>query len=295
MDKRAVDKLIKETYPELPPKLQQAARYVIDHPKAVALNSMRAVALDAGLPSSAMNRFAVQLGFDGYEPLRDVYRRWLAQGPGMFTERASALQQHDIQASASGLIQEIVEADCNNLAGIREPATTQSLNAACDLLVIARHVYVAGLRSLFPAAYYFNYACNMFRDNTRLLSGVAGVFADDLRHAKAGDTLIVFSYHPYAKDAISAVKFAREHGLKIIAVTDSAVSPVARHATVTILVSTTTPSIFPSVVPALSIAQTLVAMLIARAGRQSLKEIEKSEAQLQEFAVYAKDSKKAVR
>lgn len=290
MDKRAVDKLIKEKYPALPPKLQQAARYVIDNPKAVALNSMRTVASDAGLPSSAMNRFAVQIGFEGYEPLRDVFRRWLSQGTGVFTERASALQQHDTPASAASLIQEIVDADCSNLTAIRDPATVLSLNAACDVLGSSRHVYVGGLRSLFPAAYYFNYACNMFRDNTRLLSGVAGVFADDLRHARSGDTLVIFSYHPYAREAISAVKFARENGLRIIAITDSAVSPVARQASVTIIVSTTTPSIFPSVVPALSIAQTLVAMLIARAGRQSLKEIEKSEAQLHEFAVYAKDS-----
>jgi len=47
--------------------------------------------------------------------------------------------------------------------------------------------------------------------------------------------------------------------------------------------------LFPSVVPALSVAQTLVALLVARGGRASLQEIEESEAQLGKFAVYLKD------
>ena len=290
MDKRAIDKLIKEKYQELPPKLQQAARYVIDNPKAVALNSMRSVAADAGLPSSAMNRFACQLGFDGYAPLRDAYRKWLSQGAGMFAERATALQRHGTADNAENLIREIINADRTNLGHISDPATLEALNMASELLANTRHIFVAGLRSLFPAAYYFHYACNMFNHNTSLMTGLAGVFADDLRHAKIGDTLVVFSYHPYAREAIAAVRFAREQGLQIIAITDSAVSPVARQAAVAILVSTITPSFFPSVVPALSVAQTLIAMLISRGGKHSLKEIEKSEAQLREFAVYSRSS-----
>ncbi|MCJ9712309.1 MurR/RpiR family transcriptional regulator, partial [Bordetella hinzii] len=58
-----------------------------------------------------------------------------------------------------------------------------------------------------------------------------------------------------------------------------------------ILVSNATPSLFPSVVPALAVAQTLVALLVASGGRANLREIEKSEAQLKEFAVYLKDSR----
>ncbi len=120
------------------------------------------------------------------------------------------------------------------------------------------------------------------------LLGFAGTFADDLRRAGPNDALLVFSYEPYARDAISALRFARERGLRIVSVTDSVVSPIAAQASALIVAANTTPSLFPSVVPALSIAQALVALLVARGGRASLQEIEKSEAQLREFAVYLK-------
>ncbi|WP_442593467.1 MurR/RpiR family transcriptional regulator [Parapusillimonas sp. JC17] len=285
MDKLAVDRLIKEQFNQLSPTLQRAARYAIDNPRAIALNSMRTVASEAGLQASAMHRLARQLGFEGYEQLRSVYRGWLAQGTGSFSERATALQQHGGDGSER-LLAELVEADTGSLRGMTAPDTMKALTTARDLLSQARHIYTVGLRSLFPAAFYFNYACGMFMRNTTLLSGVGGIFADELRRSRQEDALMIFSYEPYARDSVAAVRFARERGLKVIAVTDSVVSPIASHADALIVVANTTPSLFPSVVPALSVAQMLVALLVADGGTASLEEIKRSEAQLRDFDVY---------
>ncbi|OZI29620.1 MurR/RpiR family transcriptional regulator [Bordetella genomosp. 7] len=289
MNKSAVDKLIEKQYDALPPTLQRAARYVIDNPQAIALHSMRTAAAEAGLQSSAMHRLARHLGFDGYEALRTVYRNWLANGAGSFSQRATALQQRGARDKTESLVRELVHADSGNLQSLLDPAGLDAIRAAADVLAGARHIYVAGLRSLFPAAFYFNYACGLFKHNTTLLSGIAGTFADDLRRAGPDDALLVFSYEPYARDAVSAVRFARGRGLRVVSVTDSVVSPIAARAAALIVVANATPSLFPSVVPALSVAQTLVALLVARGGRASLQEIEESEVQLRKFAVYLKD------
>jgi DNA-binding MurR/RpiR family transcriptional regulator len=289
MDKHSVDKLIEAQYPSLPTMLQRAARHVIDNPKDIALNSMRAVAASAGLQSSAMHRLARQLGFEGYESMRAVYRDWLSQGAGSFADRATALQQRGAGDKTEALARELLRADARNLEQMTEPATLAAFKTARDVLARARHIYIVGLRSLFPAAFYFNYACGMFRHNTTLLTGIGGIFADELRGAGAHDALVVFSYDPYARDTVSAVEYARAQGLHIVSVTDSAVSPIASQAEALIVVANATPSLFPSVVPALSVAQTLAAMLVASGGQASLQEVQKSEAQLRQFAVYLKD------
>ncbi|WP_459616206.1 MurR/RpiR family transcriptional regulator [Bordetella sp. 2513F-2] len=286
MDKRAVDELIEARYAELPPTLQRAARHAIDHPRSIALHSMRAVAAEAGLQASAMHRLARELGFEGYEALRDVYRRWLAQDGASFTQRATALQRRGHADKTESLVHELVDAELRNLQQLADPAVLAALRAARDILTGAARVFVAGLRSLYPAAFYFNYACGMFRGNTTLLSGMGGIFVDDLRHAAKGDALVVFSSEPYARDTVAAVRFAQKQGLKIISITDSAVSPISSQASALIVVPNATPSLFPSVVPALEIAQALVALLVASGGQASLKEIRKSDAQLRDFAVY---------
>lgn len=289
MDKRALEKQIEERYPTLPPILQQAARFAMDNPQDMALYSMRRVAALAGLQASAMHRLASQLGFSGYEAFRDVYRHWLAQGGDSFSNRASELQRRGRDDATQSLAKELLLADSQNLAELGSPETLEAIKAARATLADARRIYVLGLRSLFPAAFYFNYACAMFMDNTTLLTGIGGAFADGLRHAGAGDVLLVFSYHPYARETLNAVTFARQQGLRVVVVTDSVLSPVAPHAQALIVVGVATPSLFPSVVPALAVAQTLVALLIAQGGAESLKEIERSEAQLAQFSVYLQE------
>ncbi|GAA5234308.1 MurR/RpiR family transcriptional regulator [Verticiella sediminum] len=291
MDKREVDRLIEEQYPNLPPILQRAARYAIDNPKAIALNSMRSVAAEAGLQASAMHRLARQLGFDGYDAMREVYRTWLAEGTGSFAARASELQKRGAHDQAESLLAELVQAEFRNLQGLLEPGTQRAIAGARDVLAQARHIYVVGLRSLMPAAFYFNYACGMFLQNTTLLSGIGGTFADDLRRAGKEDALLVFSYAPYARDAVSAVRFAHAQGVRVVSVTDSAVSPIAAPATALVLLANATPSLFPSVVPALAVAQALAALLVAGGGKDSLRAIARSEAQLREFSVYHQDAR----
>lgn len=291
MDKRTLDQRIAQQFTSLTPKLQLAARYVLDHPRDVAMQSMRALAEQASVQAGVMLRLARELGFDSYEDFRTVFRVWLGQGEDTFSARASALQQRGPQNASARLVADMLQSETQNLAQTLGPGAADQLAAAHKLLARAKHIYVVGLRSLFPAAYYFSYACGLFRHDTTLLAGTGGVFTDALRKVGAGDAMVVFSAAPYARDTVSAVEFARERGASIVAITDSTVSPIAGPADALVLFANASPSLFPSVVPALSIAQTLVAIMVQGGGQASLDEIANSEAQLRRFDVYAGTSR----
>lgn len=49
MDKPTVDKIIQDSYASLTPAMKRSARFILDHPKSIALNSMRSVAAEAGI------------------------------------------------------------------------------------------------------------------------------------------------------------------------------------------------------------------------------------------------------
>ncbi len=87
MDKSAIDRQIEASFSEFPPKLRQAARYAIDNPKDIALQSMRAVAQRAGVQAGVMLRLARQLGFENYDAFRACYRIWMEQGDAPFSGR----------------------------------------------------------------------------------------------------------------------------------------------------------------------------------------------------------------
>ncbi|WP_160287261.1 MurR/RpiR family transcriptional regulator [Pseudomonas sp. QL9] len=286
MDKAQIEKHIENSFSKLSPTLQRAARYVLDHPNDIALESMRSVAAKAKLQPASMLRLARQLGFDSYEDLREIFRNWLTERDSPFSQRADALRRRSHDDQTGGLISEMLSTEMGNLEATFSAERYEQILAAHEVLTRAKHIYVVGLRSLFPAAYYFSYVCGMFLNNTTLLSGIGGSFADELRRIGPDDALVAFSYHPYAQDALRAVSFSRERGARIVSITDSPVSPIAAPADVLVVVRNATPSLFPSVVPALAVSQTLAGLLVANSNEDSLREIANSEAQLKSFQVY---------
>ncbi|GAB6054062.1 hypothetical protein JCM17960_28820 [Magnetospira thiophila] len=163
----------------------------------------------------------------------------------------------------------------------------ETLNQCAKQLQQARRIYVAGVRSCYPVAYYFHYACRMFLDNVTLLDGQGGTFADELRRIAPEDVLLTISFQPYSRQVVRAVDYAVEHGAGIIALTDSPLSPLLRSDKLTpLILPAVPPSFFHGVVPAMAVVQALVMLLITHGGASALSGLSDSESQLDAFEAY---------
>jgi len=286
MNKEEVEKLISDRYQSLPPKLKLAARHVLDSPQDIAIQSMRSVAADAQLQPAAMLRLARELGFDTYEAFRALYVTWLSSGEMTFVARAKLLRKRRVSNGQEKLFAEMYDTEMVSLDRTLGAANSAAFEAAIKVLAVARRFYVLGLRSLFPAAYYLDYACRLFSDKSVLLAGVGGVLADELRRASSKDALVVFSFEPYARLTVEAVQFAAERHVKIIAITDSVVSPVALGASVVVRAPNAGPALVPSILPAMAVAQALASLMVTAGGAATLREIARSDAQLHRLHAY---------
>ncbi len=281
---------LQDVYPRLSPQLRRAAHYLIDRPDEIAFTSMRQLADRADVQPATMVRLAQALGFDGYESLREPFRDVLRRQPAGFGQRARKLlartgRRRKGRALAQ-LANEMIAADRDNLSLSLEAIGSDELADAANVLANARRIYVVGQRSLFPAAFYVHYACSMFREDMVLLDGNGGTFADRLRGISSEDAMLVFSFEPYSRGAVEAAEFAAARGTTIVAVTDSLVSPRSSLTRHMLLVGTDTPALFKSVVPVLSIAQVLVAQILAQGGQSALTSVAESEHQLDTFGAY---------
>lgn len=287
-----VDELIERRFPGLSPRLQQAARYIVDNPQHVAVRSMRDVAGSASVDPSTMVRLAQDLGFKGYEALRDCYRRKLLDVEHAWTGRAKRLRSRSGGADAGMILGDLLEQSQRNLAHTFAPEQLAALDKARDMLHAARSIFVVGLRSLFPIAFFLHYELRLFSSKSVLLTGTGGTFADDLRLARREDVAIVFSYRPYARDAVRAVEFAKAQGASVIAVTDSKLSPVARKADLAIIVSNSSTSLLPTVVPFLAVAEALATLMVSVGGEETMRALARSEEQLRSFRVYEDEGRR---
>ncbi|MGF7159230.1 DNA-binding MurR/RpiR family transcriptional regulator [Rhodoligotrophos appendicifer] len=287
LEPAAIVELLKSRFGQLSPKLRAAARFVIDHPEEIAINSMRATAKRADVHPNTMLRIARELDFDSYQSFRDCFRKNAVRGSRAdWLRRAHAVREHYPQGPSGPILSEHIEREMSNIRDTFSAENIASLEKAVAIIDKCRRIYVVGLRSMFAVSYYFHYVCRFFSGKTILLTGTGGTFADELRGMEVSDVLLVFSYRPYTMDAVKAVNFARKRGAKIITVTDSRVSPVTNEDSLNFIVNNSSDSLFPTVLPAFAIAQALAHLLVSTGDSNVMETISRSQEQLDNFGVY---------
>jgi DNA-binding MurR/RpiR family transcriptional regulator len=284
MDYAKLSKALADGFPSLSPQLQLAARHVLDRPDDVALMSMRGLAANAGVHPTTMVRLARRFDFQSFNDFRRLFQKRLRGHPSDYARRARDLQKH--AGGAQDLVAAVMEKGLANLRQSFEVNGAERFQRAVENIIAGRRVYMAGLRSCYPVAFYFHYIYRVFRDNGVLLHGQGGTFSDELRNFTAADVVVAISFEPYSKETVAAVEFARARGGSAVALTDSLISPLARSADSVLLIENESPSFFHSVAPAMSAVEALVALMVADGGPAALKAIGDSETQLNQFDAY---------
>ena len=277
---------IVETFDHMPAQMRAAARYVLERPRDVALLSMREQARQAEVKPATMTRFAQRLGFDGYEAVRALYADAIRSGGLGFAGKADAQVARQKRSGDRALASDMIASLKRQIERLEEPTTLDAIAEAAAMLASAERIFCLGLRACHPVAWNLQYVLSLLGERVILLDAVAGVGADPIRSATAKDVLFAVSVEPYTRATIEAARYAVLSGLPVVALTDSAVSPLARIARRTILVSTEGPSFFHSMTPAFFAGEILAAIVAGRGGEDSLRALRRSETQLQAFRVH---------
>ncbi|MCF8481640.1 MAG: MurR/RpiR family transcriptional regulator [Rhodospirillum sp.] len=274
----------------LGPGARRAAAWLLDHPEDVALLSMRRLAEAAGVPPATMTRLAQSLGWGGFEGLRapflDRLRNGGEDGDFLVGFRASAARE---EADQGGAARAVVRREISALSTLATLEAEAAVARAVEVMSSARRVFCLGVRGSHAPAYVFHYGYQLMRDNAVLVEGGGATFMDCLRGIGPGDVLLAVSERPYARLTVMARDHALAQGAKVVALTDSARSPLAAGAEALVILPRGGGTFFPGLGPALCVVQMLLAHLAARGGEDALTRIKASERQLAAFDAFWHD------
>lgn len=267
-------------------QLQKAGRYVLDHPKDVALLTMREQARRAGVRPATMSRFAQFLGLSGFDEIRQQYAEAIRDAQLGFSKKAGVQFATQKLRGERAVAAEMIQSICEQIAPLAEPASLDTLTRSAALLAGSRRIHCLGFRAIHAVLWHFHYVISLLGDRTVFLDSMGGVIADRVRAATSEDTLLVSAIHPYPRMTVEIAEQMHARNVPIIAITDSEVSPLVRLARHTILVSTTSPSFFPTLSPAFVAAETLAALVAGHGGTDALEALRRTEEELIALNVY---------
>ena len=258
----------------LSPQLQQCARYIIDHPREVGLESMRSLAASAEVNPNSFVRLAKQLGFDGYEQLRERFRDFVRGGSGSFVERAVWLQQLAQESGDTAVVGEMADATLDNLEQMYQQQEIEQLERAVEQMIGAERVFVLGIGLAYPLAYNLWYLARQAFDHFILTPRHGSLPSDDMVRIGRDDCLVAMTFQPYRIETVRALEHATKAGASTIAITDSPGSSVYRIADLGLAAPTHTPQFFQSNVALTALVETLSALLVAKGGAAAAESID---------------------
>ena len=185
-------------------------------------------------------------------------------------------------ASTSALAQ----AQSLNVASVAARNAFEQLQAAAAAILAARHVAFLGQRASFGIAHHLRYTCDWLRTGTLLVADPAGAGNDQLAELTEADLLVAVSQAPYSVQTVHCAQQAQSRGVPVLALTDSALSPLARAASTVLLFDAASPSFFHSMTGAQALAETLMAAVAEQGGAAVVQRLSDRQQRLQNDRVY---------
>lgn len=254
---------IVERYESLSPRLQQVAAYVLENPNDIGLQTLAVIAERCHVQPSTVVRFAKAFGYDGASDMQKLFKDEIltfAPSPSY----ADRVRQFNDRAGSPGpmspldLLHEFADSNIISLEHLKDSIRKVDLEKAVALIRDSRSVFIIGLRRSFPVASYLAYSLRHVDKRAYLLDGVAGMLPEQSGLMQKNDLLIAISFRPYAKETAEIVEQAHERGTHIVAISDSRLSPIARHADVIFEAKDAEVRQFRSLTASLCVAQALV-------------------------------------
>jgi DNA-binding MurR/RpiR family transcriptional regulator len=249
-------------YESLSKRLKQIARHILDEPNDFALETLSVIASRCGVQPSTIVRFAKTFGFEGASQMQRLFRDGLLSSHAAlgYSERIRQLNEttHDEATKPADLLSEFVEGNILALQNLTQTVSRQEIEIAVQMIAKAATVHVTGFRRAFPVASYLVYSLLQAGKRTVFIDGVAGLAMPQVKSIAPDDLLIAISYHPYAAETVAVVEAAREGGARVLAISDSAVSPISAPADLALLTRESEVRSFRSLSASMCLAQALV-------------------------------------
>lgn len=176
----------------------------------------------AGVSQPSVTRFAVALGFDGYPALRKHLREATPAGSAGEGGAEEELNEY----------QQAVQAEIENLRQLSDLlADPAPVERAGRLLAGSRPLLVLGLRAASSQARGFGYFAAKVHPDVRVLDEGGSMLHDrvDAARRAGASALMCFALPRHPREVVDALAYAREQGLTVVTVADSAFAPVAAH------------------------------------------------------------------
>ncbi|PKA40405.1 RpiR family transcriptional regulator [Rhizobium sullae] len=211
----------------MPKRLAQVAAFALSHPDEIAFGTTASIAAASDVQPSTLVRLAHHLGYEGFSDLQSIFRERLRDRTLSYEERLATLEQSGGADEDANLLSGFIAAATQSINRMAATVGTETFTRAVDILAAADTIYLIAKRRSYPLTAHMTYAFSKLGIRHQIVASPNGVDPEMVQFATPKDAAIAASFSPYAADSLSQAEGLADRGVPVVAITDSAFSPLA--------------------------------------------------------------------
>lgn len=247
-------KLIQIKFPRLSKGQKLIADFILKNYDKATFMTAAKLGDSVGVSESTVVRFAIELGFSGYPKLQKALQE-------LIKNKLTSVQRLELSndyACEENVLRGVLKSDIENLRATLEKINLENFNSVIDEIFKAKTVYIVGLRSSSAIAEFLGFYLRLIIKDVRVVAhNISNIF-EQMINCDEGDLVIGIGFPRYALRTINGLEFAKERKAKVVAITDSNVSPLATVADYALIAQSNMASFVDSLVAPLSVINALI-------------------------------------
>ncbi len=253
-NKQDLMRIIQVKFPRLSKGQKLIAEFILKHYDKAAFMTAAKLGTSVGVSESTVVRFANELGFTGYPKLQKALQE-------LIKNKLTTVQRIELSndyVSEESALKGVLKSDMENIRATLEKINHNTFQDVVDNIFEAKRIYIMGLRSSTALAEFLGFYLNLILDNVNIIAyGISDIF-EQMINVSENDLVIGIGFPRYAARTIEALTFAQNRGAKVVAITDSLLSPLAAKADYTLIAQSNMASFVDSLVAPLSVINALI-------------------------------------
>ncbi|WP_027632144.1 MurR/RpiR family transcriptional regulator [Clostridium hydrogeniformans] len=247
-------RMIQIKFPRLSKGQKLIAEYILRHYDKAAFMTAAKLGTSVGVSESTVVRFANELGFSGYPKLQKALQE-------LIKNKLTTVQRIELAndfISEENALKGVLKADMENIRATLEKINHKTFDDVVKSIFSAKKIYIIGLRSSTAIAEFLGFYLNVILDNVKVVAyGISDIF-EQMINVGEGDLVIGIGFPRYAIKTIEALAFSQSRNARVVAITDSLLSPLASKADYTLIAQSNMASFVDSLVAPLSVINALI-------------------------------------
>lgn len=282
-NKQDLMRTIQLKFPRLSKGQKLIAEYILKHYDKAAFMTAAKLGVSVGVSESTVVRFANELGFSGYPKLQKALQE-------LIKNKLTTVQRIELSndfVSEESALKGVLKSDMENIRATLEKINHKTFEDVVNSIFSAKKIYIIGLRSSTALSEFLGFYLNLILDNVHVVQyGVSDIF-EQMINVNKEDLVIGIGFPRYAARTVESLSFAKSRGAKVVAITDSLLSPLAARADYTLIAQSNMASFVDSLVAPLSVINALIVSVGLREKEKISTTFTNLESIWEEYQVYS--------